>query len=187
MSARISSSVFAFSCLISSTSSRTAEYSLFVFTSHSRASAFVRLAAVTSRSFSLARRSLRVVSERCFSRSSVRPASLSACCISSIFFGRREASASRRRMRASKSCRSISVCSSGLTRPLRAWWAHLGSNQDASGYEPGALPLSYGPSKGDASRFEEAPQLLRARGMAQLAQRLGLDLPDALARDREVL
>src|ERR1051325_1774557 len=37
------------------------------------------------------------------------------------------------------------------------------------------------------SRFEEAPELLGARGMAELAQRLGLDLPDALAGDREVL
>src|SRR6266545_868623 len=39
----------------------------------------------------------------------------------------------------------------------------------------------------DRSRLEEAPELLGARGMAELAERLGLDLPDALARDREVL
>src|SRR5262247_2457203 len=37
------------------------------------------------------------------------------------------------------------------------------------------------------SRLEEAPELLRARRMAQLAERLGLDLPDALARDGEIL
>src|ERR671912_454996 len=35
--------------------------------------------------------------------------------------------------------------------------------------------------------FEERPQLPAARGMPQLAQRLGLDLPDPLARDREAL
>src|SRR5262245_24070048 len=37
------------------------------------------------------------------------------------------------------------------------------------------------------SRLEEAPELLGARGMAELAQRFGLDLPDPLACDREVL
>src|SRR5438552_4700016 len=37
------------------------------------------------------------------------------------------------------------------------------------------------------SRLQEAPELLRARRVAQLAERLGLDLPDALARDREIL
>src|SRR5205085_11290094 len=110
------------------------------------------------------------------------------------------------------------------------WWAHLDSNQDLTGYEPGALPLSYGPegvwgsvapqarlwvagppcSEGVwgsvapqarlwvagppcstsglmSSRLQEAPELLRPRRMAQLAQRLGLDLSDALARDREIL
>src|SRR5262250_422299 len=35
--------------------------------------------------------------------------------------------------------------------------------------------------------FEERPQLAAARWMAQLAQRLGFDLPDALARDGEAL
>ncbi len=34
---------------------------------------------------------------------------------------------------------------------------------------------------------EEAPQLPAPRRMLQLAQRLGLDLPDALARHRELL
>src|SRR5437867_559727 len=37
------------------------------------------------------------------------------------------------------------------------------------------------------SRLQETPELLRARGVAQLAERLGLDLSDALARDREIL
>src|SRR5437867_582142 len=35
--------------------------------------------------------------------------------------------------------------------------------------------------------FEEAPELLRARRVPELTQRLGLDLSDALAGDREVL
>src|SRR5262249_34006242 len=66
-------------------------------------------------------------------------------------------------------------------------WAHLDSNQDLTGYEPGALPLSYGPARRTCSSFQEAPQFLRARRMAQLAQRLGLDLANALARDGEIL
>ena len=28
----------------------------------------------------------------------------------------------------------------------RVWWARLDSNQQPTGYEPGALPLSYGPA-----------------------------------------
>src|SRR6185503_20138240 len=72
------------------------------------------------------------------------------------------------------------------------WWAHLDSNQDRTGYEPGALPIELWarrPSyhRGRVSRFQEAPELLGARGMPQLAERLGLDLPDPLAGDREVL
>ena len=31
--------------------------------------------------------------------------------------------------------------------PVRQWWARQDSNLRASGYEPGALPLSYGPRK----------------------------------------
>src|SRR2546430_271631 len=38
-----------------------------------------------------------------------------------------------------------------------------------------------------AFTLDEAAQLLRPRWMAQLAQRLGFDLPDALARDVELL
>src|SRR5213076_1983815 len=37
------------------------------------------------------------------------------------------------------------------------------------------------------SGLQEAPELLRARWVAELAQGLGLDLSDALAGDREVL
>src|SRR5262249_50064983 len=37
------------------------------------------------------------------------------------------------------------------------------------------------------SRLQEAPELLGPRGVPQLAQRLGLDLTNALAGDREVL
>src|ERR1700687_807373 len=38
-----------------------------------------------------------------------------------------------------------------------------------------------------AFTLDKAAQLLRPRRMAQLAQRLGFDLPDALARDVELL
>src|SRR5437773_12100139 len=37
------------------------------------------------------------------------------------------------------------------------------------------------------SGLQEAPELLRTRRVPELAQRLGLDLPDPLAGDREVL
>src|SRR5438034_11104836 len=33
------------------------------------------------------------------------------------------------------------------SRPPLQRWAHLDSNQDLTGYEPAALPLSYGPSE----------------------------------------
>src|SRR5204863_10168373 len=39
----------------------------------------------------------------------------------------------------------------------------------------------------DAGAFQEGLQLAAAAGVAQLAERLGLDLADALARDREIL
>src|SRR5262249_48806839 len=54
-------------------------------------------------------------------------------------------------------------------------WAHLDSNQDLTGYEPGALPLSYGPARRICSSLEEAPEFLGSRRVAQLAQGLGLD------------
>src|SRR3984893_6927821 len=81
-----------------------------------------------------------------------------------------------------------------LPSPLRGegsrWWAHLDSNQDRTGYEPGALPIELWARRSSyhrCSRLQEAPELLGARGMPELAERLGLDLPDALAGDREVL
>jgi hypothetical protein len=36
-------------------------------------------------------------------------------------------------------------CSENHFLSLRHEWAHLDSNQGPTGYEPGALPLSYGP------------------------------------------
>src|SRR5918992_3126842 len=42
-------------------------------------------------------------------------------------------------------------------------------------------------SRRRASAVEKAPQLARAARMLELAQRLGLDLADALAGDRELL
>ncbi len=35
------------------------------------------------------------------------------------------------------------------------WWAHLDSNQDLAGYEPGALPLSYRPTKSSSSSSKD--------------------------------
>src|SRR5262250_1330005 len=70
------------------------------------------------------------------------------------------------------------------------WWAHLVSNQDRTGYEPGALPIELwarGWRSWHRSRLQEAPELLGARGMAELAEGLGFDLTYALAGDREVL
>src|SRR5512142_2980143 len=92
------------------------------------------------------------------------------------------------------------------------WWAHQDSNLGRAGYEPAALPLSYGPSSSPLSpvsrpksliagptndqrpttsilraSFEKRTQLPAPRRVAQLAERLRLDLPDALARDREAL
>ena len=36
--------------------------------------------------------------------------------------------------------------SSNLFPPAENWWAHPDSNQGPTGYEPAALPLSYGPA-----------------------------------------
>src|SRR5262245_49776989 len=101
-------------------------------------------------------------------------------------------SASRPAMRLSTACRSMSVLSCAFTPGLspRGEWAHLDSNQDRTGYEPGALPIELWarlPSMIALSGLEEAPELLGARRVAELAQRLGLDLADALAGDGEVL
>src|SRR5262252_3489999 len=70
------------------------------------------------------------------------------------------------------------------------WWAHLDSNQDRTGYEPGALAIELwarGWRSWHRSRLQEAPELLGARGVAELAEGLGLDLAYALTGDREVL
>src|SRR5437870_565034 len=235
MMARISSSAYAFSCLIASISASTAEYSVLFFTSQSRASAFVRLAVMTSRSFSRVRRSFFAVSAFARRVSTVVFASARAAWIALICFGRRAASASNAAIRVSSDCRSISARSCESTppptvrgpepfapaaghlpsmpasrprapaaghlpsmpasRPPLQQWAHLDSNQDLTGYEPAALPLSYGPAGSSypaviarlRSRFQEAPKLLGPRGVPQLAQCLGLDLTDALAGDGEVL
>src|SRR5947208_13043804 len=48
--------------------------------------------------------------------------------------------------------------------------------------------LAMGPRRHHTwSGLQEAPELLRTRRVPELAQRLGLDLPDPLAGDREVL
>src|SRR5438128_5793763 len=71
--------------------------------------------------------------------------------------------------------------------PLQ-WWAHLDSNQDLTGYEPAALPLSYGPAGSSyAVRTPRSSGASSSATVSELAQGLGLDLADALARDGEVL
>src|SRR5262249_21077113 len=44
----------------------------------------------------------------------------------------------------------------------RWWWAHPGSNQDLTGYEPAALPLSYGPSTRRVSIINHDSRKLRS-------------------------
>src|SRR4030095_11046263 len=126
----------------------TAEYSVLFLTSQRRPSAFARLAVTTSRSFSLVRRSFRVVSAFVLIVSRAFLASASAALIASICLGRRAASASSAARRVAKPCKSSRVRSgeSTLLLIVAEPWAHLDSNQDLTGYEPAALPLSYGPA-----------------------------------------
>src|SRR5262245_34048645 len=123
--------------------------------------------------------------------------------MAAIWAGSLAISASRPAMRESTTCRSMRALSCASTSaslssvyadldsasPLSEW-AHLDSNQDRTGYEPGALPIELWARVSlmiAPSRFEEAAELLGARWMAQLAERLRLDLADALAGDGEVL
>src|SRR5207237_9077164 len=97
------------------------------------------------------RRSLRVVSAFSLTASRVFLASASARWMASICLGRRAASASSAASRVSKPCKSIRVRSWASTPSLivaeeEQQWAHLDSNQDLTGYEPAALPLSDGPA-----------------------------------------
>src|SRR4030081_477943 len=80
----------------------------------------------------------------------------------------------------------------------RRWWAHQDSNLEQAGYEPAALtvelwaPIQSAVGHPPAARlrgpsFEKRAKLAAARRVAQLAERLCLDLPDAFARDREAL
>src|SRR5262245_11484905 len=106
-------------------------------------------------------------------------------------------------MRLSRTCSSWRRWRCGS---MFRWWAHPDSNQDQTGYEPAALPielwartglmladfprrhkLGRRPAARRASRLEEAPELLRTRGVAELPESLGLDLPDALPRHGKVL
>src|SRR5262249_37568025 len=58
------------------------------------------------------------------------------------------------------------------------------SGDPSAGAPKGGRPREAVPG---SSRLEEAPQLLRARRVPEFPERLGLDLPDALPGDREVL
>src|SRR5262245_4308715 len=62
---------------------------------------------------------------------------------------------------------------------------HKPRRGDGTARSPGVPGQPTASARG--SRLEEAPELLRARGVAELPERLGLDLPDALARHGEVL
>src|SRR5262245_48784515 len=112
-------------------------------------------------------------------------------------------------MRVSRACRSISVRSRASTSPpdplpgwerdapghlqresASPWWAHLDSNQDRTGYEPGALPIELWARSSSyqiGSGLQEAAELFRSRRMAKLAQRLCFDLADALTGHGEIL
>src|SRR5512147_1656558 len=97
----------------------------------------------------------------------------------------------------------------GQLGPGSKWWAHLGSNQGPTGYEPVALPAELwapttcrrivfngclrlcqgrtgarrrsGVARARGSGLDEMLQLAAAGRVPELAQRLGFDLPDALA------
>src|SRR5438105_9038667 len=91
-------------------------------------------------------------------------------------------------------------------------WAHQDSNLERAGYEPAALTVELWARTSLPSRvsrcqtkrargerltnggrglcgspFEKRPQLAAPRGMTKLAQRFGLDLPNALACHGETL
>src|SRR5438067_1824295 len=67
-------------------------------------------------------------------------------------------------------------------------WAHQDSNLEPADYEPAALTVElWTPTILRRPSFEERAKFARPRGVPQLAERLGFDLPDALARDREAL
>src|SRR5437868_8325906 len=67
-------------------------------------------------------------------------------------------------------------------------WAHQDSNLEQAGYEPAALTVElWARTILRRPSFEERAKLARPRRMPKLAQGLGFDLPDPLARDREAL
>src|SRR5690349_23520891 len=78
-----------------------------------------------------------------------------------------------------------------MSARVRGNWAHQDSNLERAGYEPAALTVELWARTSVTplarTSFEERTQLAAARRMAQLAQRLRFDLPDALAGDREAL
>src|SRR6188508_806068 len=75
-------------------------------------------------------------------------------------------------------------------RPVGRFTYERGSRSCALAGTLSHMPASHTTSAQNArvaSILEETPQLLAAARVPQLAQRLGLDLPDALARDVELL
>ena len=65
----------------------------------------------------------------------------------------------------------LSTFVSRLTPPrlhaVKAWWARQDSNLRPTGYEPGALPLSYGPVvRGGAGKIEYSTALMAGQSRA---------------------
>ena len=82
------------------------------------------------------------------------------------------------------------------------WWAHLDSNQGPTGYEPGALPLSYRPERQgeNLTKILYDKKLISSRlelkkifnffsfaPIAQLAERFAFNLTNTFTRNVEVL
>src|SRR5216684_3864208 len=75
-----------------------------------------------------------------------------------------------------------------LARERERRWAHQDSNLERAGYEPAALTVElWARTILRRPALEKRAKFPAARRVAQLAQRLGFDLTDALARDGEAL
>ncbi len=85
-----------------------------------------------------------------------------------------------------------------LNYPLSAQWAHLGSNQGPTGYEPVALPaelwalnylncIEHSPRLSSCLIFDKALQAFNPTGMTKFPQCLCLNLPNPLPCDIEIL
>ena len=69
--------------------------------------------------------------------------------------------------------------------PVRQWWARQDSNLRASGYEPGALPLSYGPHSDSNGTFD--PLLGLVVGVERDRVKIGISAPGEVTVLRQEL